>query len=132
MQGLNTTPVQGHATLFGVYGMLGIGLMLFCLRVLSGHDVWKERLLTWAFWGMNAGLFLMVAGSLVPLGLMRTWASVSTGYWYARSARFLSSPTVQTLKWSRAFSDTIFAFGAIALVLFVFGLPAGYSRKKNA
>ena len=32
MQGLNTTPVHGHAALFGVYGMLGIGLMLFCLR----------------------------------------------------------------------------------------------------
>ena len=31
MQGLNTTPVHGHAALFGVYGMLGIGLMLFCL-----------------------------------------------------------------------------------------------------
>ncbi len=30
MQGLNTTPVHGHAALFGVYGMLGIGLMLFC------------------------------------------------------------------------------------------------------
>ncbi len=32
MQGLNTTPVHGHAALFGVYGMLGIGLMLFVLR----------------------------------------------------------------------------------------------------
>src|SRR5664280_118719 len=29
MQGLNTTPVHAHAALFGVYGMLGIGLMLF-------------------------------------------------------------------------------------------------------
>ena len=26
------TPAHGHAALFGVYGMLGIGLMLFCLR----------------------------------------------------------------------------------------------------
>jgi nitric oxide reductase subunit B len=25
--------LHGHAALFGVYGMLGIGLMLFCLRV---------------------------------------------------------------------------------------------------
>ena len=33
MQGLNTTPVHGHTALFGVYGMLGIGLMLFvCAR----------------------------------------------------------------------------------------------------
>ena len=32
MQGLNTTPVHGHTALFGVYGMLGLGLMLFCVR----------------------------------------------------------------------------------------------------
>jgi nitric oxide reductase large subunit len=32
MQGLNTTAVHGHTALFGVYGMLGIGLMLFCLK----------------------------------------------------------------------------------------------------
>ena len=32
MQGLNTTPVHGHAALFGVYGMLGMGLMLMCLQ----------------------------------------------------------------------------------------------------
>jgi nitric oxide reductase subunit B len=30
MQGLNTTPVHGHTALFGVCGMLGLGLMLFC------------------------------------------------------------------------------------------------------
>ncbi len=51
MQGLNTTPVHGHAALFGVYGMLGIGLMLFCLRVLWVRDTWKERLLGWALLG---------------------------------------------------------------------------------
>ena len=49
MQGLNTTPVHGHAALFGVYGMLGIGLMLFCLRALrpgqSGKTVrWRSLL----------------------------------------------------------------------------------------
>lgn len=35
VQGLNTTPTHGHAALFGVYGLLGIGLMLFCLRGLT-------------------------------------------------------------------------------------------------
>ena len=44
MQGLNTTPLHGHAALFGVYGMLGIGLMLVCLRALIRDAVWKERL----------------------------------------------------------------------------------------
>jgi len=132
MQGLNTTPVHGHAALFGVYGMLGIGLMLFCLRFVWVQVAWKERLLGWSFWGMNVGLMLMVAGSLLPVGLMQTWASVKYGYWYARSAEFLSSPTVQAIKWSRVFGDTVFALGAVALVVFVFGLAIGYSRKKEA
>ena len=49
MQGLNTTPVHGHTALFGVYGMLGLGLMLFCLRALQpgngleGQAAWRSR-----------------------------------------------------------------------------------------
>ncbi|HXR51901.1 MAG TPA: nitric-oxide reductase large subunit, partial [Steroidobacteraceae bacterium] len=35
MQGLNTTATHAHAALFGVYGMLGLGLTLFCMRGLS-------------------------------------------------------------------------------------------------
>ena len=45
MQGLNTTPVHGHTALFGVYGMLGIGLMLFCLKGLASHRTWKTPVL---------------------------------------------------------------------------------------
>jgi nitric oxide reductase subunit B len=131
MQGLNTTPVHGHAALFGVYGMLGIGLMLFCLRIMWVKDDWKEKLVKFGFWGMNIGLLLMVAGSLLPVGLMQTWASVKEGYWYARSAEFLATPIVQDIKWARVFGDTIFALGAIALVLFVFGLALGYSFRKT-
>jgi nitric oxide reductase large subunit len=43
MQGLNLTPLHGHTALFGVYGMLGIGLMLFCLRGLRRTMVWDTR-----------------------------------------------------------------------------------------
>jgi nitric oxide reductase subunit B len=73
----------------------------------------------------------MVVGSLLPVGLMQTWASVKYGYWYARSAEFLATPLMQNLKWARVFGDTLFALGAIALVIFVFGLALGYSVKKN-
>jgi len=120
MQGLNTTPVHGHAALFGVYGMLGIGLMLVCLRALVPDQVWKEGWLKFAFWAMNIGLFLMTAGSLLPVGLAQTWASVEYGYWYARSSEFLSTPTMQTLRWLRAPGDTLFGLGALVLVAFVF------------
>jgi nitric oxide reductase subunit B len=131
MQGLNTTPVHGHAALFGVYGMLGIGLMLFCLRVMWIRQEWKEGILKASFWGLNIGLFAMVVGSLLPVGLMQTWASVETGYWYARSAEFLATPVVQSIKWGRVVGDTIFALGAVILVLFVFGLVFGYSLRRK-
>ncbi len=125
MQGLNTTPVHGHAALFGVYGMLGIGLMLFVFRAMTAGRVWKTGLLSFAFWSINIGLFTMVVFSLLPVGLMQTYASVETGYWYARSAEFLQTGIMQTLRWMRAPGDIIFALGIAALVWFVVTLVRG-------
>jgi len=119
MQGLNTTPVHAHAALFGVYGMLGIGLLLFCLRAMNPTLNWNNSTIQFSFWSMNIGLMAMVTISLLPVGLMQTWASVEYGYWYARSAEFLQTDVMITLRWMRAFGDTIFAAGIVALVLFV-------------
>ena len=131
MQGLNTTPVHGHAALFGVYGMLGIGLMLFCLRAIDPSAEWKEGLVKFGFWATNIGLFAMVTLSLLPVGLMQTWASVETGYWYARSPEFLHSGTIETFRWLRVIGDTIFAAGAIALAIFVIGLKTGGTTRRE-
>jgi nitric oxide reductase subunit B len=131
MQGLNTTPLHGHAALFGVYGMLGIGLMLLCLRVLITGVEWKEGLLRFSFWALNAGLMIMCVGSLLPLGLMQTWASVEHGYWYARSAEFMQTPVMQNLRWFRVPGDTLFFLGAVALVIFVGGLRTGHSFRRR-
>lgn len=127
MQGLNTTPVHGHTALFGVYGMLGIGLTLFCLKGLSRRTVWKTRWLRWAFWLMNIGLALMVLISVLPVGILQTWASVEHGMWYARSAEFMQTDTMETLRWLRVIGDTIFALGVVALGWFVLGLKGGWS-----
>jgi nitric oxide reductase subunit B len=127
MQGLNTTPVHGHTALFGVYGMLGIGLMLFCLRSMAPEAEWREGLVGFAFWSINLGLTVMVLISVLPVGLLQTWASVTHGYWYARSSEFLQTPLLAKLRWLRAIGDTIFAVGAISLVAFVFGLATGHS-----
>ena len=127
MQGLNTTPVHGHTALFGVYGMLGIGLMLFCLKGLTVHKTWRTGALAFAFWSINVGLALMVLLSLLPVGLMQTWASVEHGTWYARSAEFMQTPTMDTLRWLRVVGDTIFAVGILALGWFVLGLKTGWS-----
>ena len=127
MQGLNTTPVHAHGALFGVYGMLGIGLTLMCLRALMVDREWKEGLLKFSFWSMNIGVMLMIFLSLLPVGLLQTWASVNDGYWYSRSPEFMGTPLMAALRWLRVPGDTIFAFGAIAFVLFIFGLRLGYS-----
>jgi nitric oxide reductase subunit B len=127
MQGLNTTAVHGHTALFGVYGMLGIGLMLFVLRDMQKDVVWKERWLKFAFWSINIGLAAMVLISVLPVGLAQTVASVQEGLWWARSAEFMQQPYLITFKWLRVIGDTIFAFGTIALAWFIFGLKFGWS-----
>jgi len=132
MQGLNTTPVHGHAALFGVYGMLGIGLMLFCLRSLTREEHWKSRNLSFSFWCLNAGLALMVIVSLLPVGLLQTWASVEHGMWYARSAEFLQTPLMQKLRWLRVIGDTVFALGAVGIGWFVLGLKTGWFFAKES
>jgi len=101
MQGLNTTPVHGHTALFGVYGILGLGLTLFCLRALRPGLVWKDRPLKIAFWCINGGLALMVLLSVLPVGLLQARASLEYGMWYARSAEFLQNGTINTLRWLR-------------------------------
>ena len=128
MQGLNTTPLHGHTALFGVYGMLGIGLMLFCLRGLGNLALWDERLLKGAFWCLNIGLAAMALFSLFPYGLMQVHAAVSEGFWYARSAEFLQQPVMQLLVWMRMPGDVIFSIGVLLLVAFVAKLWLGKVR----
>ena len=45
MQGLNTTAVHAHGALYGVYGTLGLGLTLFCLRAMEPELKWNTELL---------------------------------------------------------------------------------------
>ncbi|KAA2284824.1 nitric-oxide reductase large subunit [Arenimonas fontis] len=122
MQGLNLTPLHGHTALFGVYGMLGIGLMLFCLRGMKPFAIWPDRVLGTAFWALNIGLAGMALFTLLPLGVLQLDAAIEHGYWYARSAAFMQQPIVELLVWMRVPGDTIFSVGALALAWFVLRL----------
>jgi nitric oxide reductase subunit B len=122
MQGLNTTALHGHTALFGVYGMLGIGLMLFVLRSLYRTEPWNDKLIGFSFWSINIGLLLMSFLSLLPIGLLQTIASVNEGMWYARSSEFMQLPHMHILRWLRVIGDTVFAIGTIGLFIFVFKL----------
>ena len=124
VQGLNMTPAHGHAALFGVYGMLGIGLMLFCLRGLFERSRHADRILAPAYWGMNIGLAMMVFGSLLPAGIYQAYYSITHGLWYARSPAIVHSGVMETLVWLRVPGDIVFALGALALALYALKLLA--------
>ena len=122
VQGLNLTPAHGHAALFGVYGMLGIGLMLFCLRGLFDRGLHADKYLAPAFWGLNVGLAMMVFMSLVPAGIYQAWASITHGLWFARSAEVVHSPLMETLVWLRVPGDIVFAIGGVFLGIYAAAL----------
>jgi nitric oxide reductase subunit B len=91
--------------------------------------VWPDRLLGAAFWSINLGLGAMVLLSVLPVGLLQTWAAVDRGYWYARSAEFLHMPVMDALRWMRVIGDTVLAAGAIAFVAAVARLTLGGRRR---
>jgi nitric oxide reductase subunit B len=122
VQGLNMTAAHGHAALFGVYGMLGIGLMLFCLRGLYPRALHADRLLKPAFWSLNIGLAMMVFMSVLPAGLYQAYASVTQGLWFARSAEVVHSTVMETLVWMRVPGDLVFAAGALYLAWYALRL----------
>jgi nitric oxide reductase subunit B len=117
IQGLNTTPVHAHAALFGVYGFLALGFTLLVLRYIRPHYQFSKPLMQTAFWGLNAGLVLMIFTSLLPIGIIQFQASVSHGLWYARSEAFMQQDLLQTLRWVRTFGDVVFIGGALAMAL---------------
>lgn len=129
VKGLNLTPLHAHTALFGVYGMLGIGLMLFCVRSLMPGREWNDWPLKWGFWCLNGGLLAMALLSLLPVGLTQAWASVQEGLWYARSAEFLQQPALQVLRWMRTPGDVVFTIGALLIGLFMVGLLTGHALK---
>ena len=132
MQGLNTTAVHAHGALYGVYGTLGLALLLFCMRAMKPELKWNTKLLAFAFWAINIGLMMEIVFSLLPIGLLQTYQSVSVGYWSARSPEFMQTTLMQNLRWMRMFGDTIFAIGAIAFVWFAIGLMVTRREKLAA
>ncbi|KGO99758.1 nitric-oxide reductase large subunit [Novilysobacter defluvii] len=125
MQGTNLTAAHGHTALFGVYGMLGIGLMLYCLRGMRPERRWLNGLLSGAFWSFNIGLALMTVLTLLPMGVLQLEANLTHGYWYARSAEFMTRPIIDVLVWLRVPGDTVLAIGAFLVALFVISLWLG-------
>lgn len=130
IQGLNTTAVHAHTALFGVYGMLGMGFIIICLRFYSDR-VWQNTKLKRAFWLLNIGLVAMVVFSLLPIGIIQAYTSITQGYSFARDAELLYSPVVQTLKWMRMIGDIIFSAGIFYFCWFTIDETLYNFKRKN-
>lgn len=131
IQGLNTTAVHAHAALFGVYGFLALGFTLFVLRYIRPNMQFNNSLMNTSFWCMNIGLVMMIALSLLPIGLYQFYASVTEGTWWARSEEFMQQDILQTLRWVRTFGDVVFIVGGLGVmwqvVTALFGIKSGSS-----
>jgi nitric oxide reductase subunit B len=115
--GTNLTANHAHTSMMGVYGMLAVGLLLFCLRHLTREDRWSDRPAKIAFWSLNVGLAWMALANLFPIGAMQLYDSLARGYWHARSLGFSMSGAPHALEWLRLPGDALFILGgALPLV----------------
>jgi nitric oxide reductase subunit B len=117
--GTALTANHGHAAMMGVYGMLAVGLALFCLRYIIPQSSWSDRAAKTSFWCLNLGLAWMVFATLFPLGLLQLYHAVSVGYFDARSLKFIGSPANSLLEWLRFPGDVVFIAGGALPVLYL-------------
>ena len=117
--GTALTANHGHAAMMGVYGMLAVGLALFCLRYLIPADRWPDRAAKWSFWSLNIGLAWMTFATLLPLGMIQLYESVGNGYFHARSLEFLTNDTNEVIEWIRLPGDILFIAGGVIPLLYI-------------
>jgi nitric oxide reductase subunit B len=120
--GTNLTPNHGHAAMMGVFGMLGIALMVFVLRQTVDEARWSRlsRYVGCGFWGLNSGLAMMVAFSLFPSGVLQVRDVLENGYWHARSLAYTAGSLPRLFEWLRLPGDLVFIlFGALPILIAV-------------
>jgi nitric oxide reductase subunit B len=130
--GTALTANHGHAAMMGVYGMLAMGLAMFCLRYLIPDDKWPDGLAKLSFWGVNIGLAGMCFATLLPIGLMQLYTSVDEGYFFARSLEYVTNPTNAIFEWLRLPSDVIFIGAGVLPFLYICWLGLRHTLKRGA
>jgi nitric oxide reductase subunit B len=117
--GTYLTVNHGHTALFGTYGILAIGLLLFSMRSITREDGWDERFLKIAFWGTNIGLLGMFTLTLLPIGILEVLDNIRYGFWHARSNEFWNKDIIKTLGMIRMLPDIILIIGSSGLLMFM-------------
>jgi nitric oxide reductase subunit B len=108
------TSAHGHASMFGAFGMLALGLVYFSIRNMLPAHRWSDRLGTWALVSFNAAIVLWLVLNLLPVGIPQLVATVNNGFAAARSVEFYDS--VAIFMWLRLPGDLAYLAGAGFLI----------------
>ena len=128
--GTALTANHAHTSMMGVYGMLAVGLALFCLRYLIPTERWNERAAKMSFWGLNIGLAWMSFATLFPLGIRQIYESVNNGYFHARSLDYLSTNTNTVIEWLRLPGDAYFIVVGVLPLLYLTYIGVRHTVKR--
>jgi nitric oxide reductase subunit B len=109
------TSAHGHASMFGAFGMLALGLVYFAVRNLVPSDRWSDRLGIWALIAFNAAIVLWLALNLLPVGVAQLATTIDGGFASARSLAFYE--TVVFFQWARLPGDLAYLAGALLLTV---------------
>ena len=130
--GTALTANHAHASMMGVYGMLSIGLALFCLRYIIPEKHWSDKAARISFWSLNLGLAWMVFATLFPLGVLQLYHSIRISYYDARTLNYIGNRTNAILEWLRMPGDIVFIIGGILPVLYLTLLGIRYMKKETS
>jgi nitric oxide reductase subunit B len=118
--GTTLTPNHGHAAMFGVFGMLGLAVLTFCLRAMLSERAWAgvEKYFKVGFWGVNVGLALMIILNLFPAGVAQLYDVLQHGYAHARSTDYTMHGFYHLSEWIRIVGDSTFLLlGSIPIAI---------------
>lgn len=127
--GTALTANHAHAAMMGVYGMLSVGLALFCLRYTIPEKRWSDRPAQISFWSLNLGLAWMVFATLFPLGIIQLYHSINVSYYDARTLAYIGSRGNSVLEWLRMPGDLVFIFGGTLPILYICFLGVRYMQR---
>jgi len=126
--GTALTANHAHASFMGVYGMLSIGLALFCLRYIVPQKYWSDKAARISFWSLNLGLAWMVFATLFPLGILQLYHSINVSYYDARTLNYIGSRANSVLEWLRMPGDVVFILGGTLPILYLAFLGIRHMR----
>ena len=126
--GTALTANHAHAAMMGVYGMLSVGLALFCLRYIIPEERWSDEAAQISFWSLNIGLAWMVFATLFPLGVLQLYHSINVSYYDARTLNYIGNKTNAVLEWLRFPGDVLFIVGGVLPLLYLTILGLRYRK----